>query len=225
MSVAAVKTGSAESTDKRWPLRRFGALSPRILAIGASTGGPQALSALLARLSPFMTHVPTVVVLHMPADFTDVVCEHVGRVSGRPTKAAANGDVLKAGSIYFAAHGQHLKVLRVGAQMILGYSDTPPENYCKPAVDVLFRSVADSFGPGACAIVLTGMGADGLAGAQRIIEQGGSVIAQDEASSVVWGMPGAVARAGLACALGDPAAIADLLAARLTGRNARESGQ
>ena len=210
-------TPGATRPVERWPLRRFSPLAPRIVAIGASTGGPQALSTLLTRLAPRLRDVPVVVVLHMPKSFTDVVASDVGRLTGLPTTSPRNGETVKPGCIYFAPGGVHLKVVRIGALHALAYLDTPPENFCKPAVDVLFRSVADAYGPGSLGIVLTGMGADGLAGARKIVEAGGSVIAQDEASSAVWGMPGEIARAGLAAAIQPIDAIADTVASRLAG--------
>ena len=218
----AKSTGSRETplpagVDGAAQLRRFAALTPRIVAIGASTGGPQALSTLLARLAPRLGGVPVVVVLHMPKDFTQVVANEIGRLTGLPAYAPANGESLSPGRIYFAPGDVHLKVVRIGASHALAYSDAPPENFCKPAVDVLFRSVADAFGPGALAVVLTGMGADGLKGARRIVDAGGSVIVQDEASSVVWGMPGEIARAGLAAAVAPVGSLADIVIDRLAG--------
>lgn len=200
-----------------WTLRRFSPLAPRILAIGASTGGPQALSGLLSRLAPRLADTPVVVVLHMPKSFTEVVAADIGRLTGLPTSSPRNGESLRPGHIYFAPGGVHLKAVRIGALHALAYSDAPPENFCKPAVDVLFRSVADAYGPGALGIVLTGMGADGLAGAHRMVEAGGSVVAQDEASSAVWGMPGEIARAGLAAAILPVDAMADMVGLRLSG--------
>ena len=200
-----------------YTLRRFAALTPRIIAIGASTGGPQALSTVLTRLAPKLDSVPVVVVLHMPNDFTNVMVSQIANATGLPTRAPTNGEQLMPGHIYIAPGGMHMKVLRVGASHMLAFSDTPPENFCKPSVDVLFRSVADSFGPGALGIVLTGMGSDGLAGAHKIAESGGSLIAQDEASSAVWGMPGAIARAGLASAIAPLDQIAHVVTDRLGG--------
>jgi two-component system chemotaxis response regulator CheB len=176
--------------------------APRVLAIGASTGGPQALSLLLSQLSPHLDNVPVLVVLHMPADFTDVVSGHIERATARPTRAARNGEEIRPGQIYFAPGSCHLKVARLaGSAPILLHCDAPPENFCRPAVNVLFRSVAQVYGIGALAIVLTGMGTDGLDGARALVAAGGNVIAQDEATSVVWGMPGVIAQQGLASAI------------------------
>src|SRR5947209_17829552 len=139
-------------------VRRGPLTMPRILAIGASTGGPQALSLLLGKLSPHLDNVPVLVVLHMPPDFTDVVSAHIARATGRVTRAARNGEKIRAGEIYFAPGGCHLKVANLGGTPILLHCDSPPENFCRPAVDVLFRSAAQVYGPRALAIVLTGMG-------------------------------------------------------------------
>ena len=216
-STSTIRPRGANVAAGAYPLRRFAALTPRVIAIGASTGGPQALSALLTRLAPRVHSVPLVVVLHMPTDFTEVVVGQIAKATGLPTRAPTNGEQLKPGHIYFAPGGVHMKALRIGNSHMLAFSDGPPENFCKPAVDVLFRSVADSFGPGALGVVLTGMGSDGLAGAERIVDAGGSVIAQDEASSAVWGMPGAVARAGLAAAIAPLDQLADIISDRLAG--------
>jgi two-component system, chemotaxis family, protein-glutamate methylesterase/glutaminase len=174
---------------------------PRVLAIGASTGGPQALSLLLNKLSPHLDNVPVLIVLHMPPDFTDVVSAHIERATGRATRAARNGEQIRPGEIYFAPGNRHLKVARLDTTPILLHCESPPENFCRPAVNVLFRSVAHVYGPSALGIVLTGMGTDGLDGARALVEAGGAVIAQDRASSVVWGMPGAIAQEGLASAI------------------------
>jgi two-component system, chemotaxis family, protein-glutamate methylesterase/glutaminase len=217
----AANARSSDDAGGALTLRRFAVLTPRIIAIGASTGGPQALSTLLARLAPQIHSIPVVIVLHLPSDFTDIVVTHVGRLTGLPTSCAAHGSELQPGHIYFAPGASHLKVVRIGQVCVFAYSDAPPENFCKPAVDVLFRSVADAYGPGALAVVLTGMGSDGLVGARKIVDRGGSVIAQDEASSVVWGMPGEVARAGLAAAVSPIGSMADVIANRLAGARRR----
>jgi two-component system, chemotaxis family, protein-glutamate methylesterase/glutaminase len=193
---------------------------PRVLAIGASTGGPQALSLLLGKLSPHLDNIPVLIVLHMPPDFTDVVSGHIERATGRITRAARNGEKIRPGEIYFAPGNHHLKVAKLDIAPILLHCSSPPENFCRPAVNVLFRSVAHVYGPSALGIVLTGMGSDGLDGARALVEAGGAVIAQDRASSVVWGMPGAVCQEGLASAVLPVETMAVHVAALLRKRTA-----
>jgi two-component system chemotaxis response regulator CheB len=174
----------------------------------------------LGNLSPHLDNIPVLIVLHMPADFTDVVSGHIERATGRLTRAARNGEQIRLGEIYFAPGNRHLKVAKLDAAPILLHCDSPPENFCRPAVNVLFRSVAQVYGPAALAIVLTGMGTDGLEGARALVEAGGAIIAQDRASSVVWGMPGAIAQEGLASAILPIDTMAVHVAGLLRRRNA-----
>jgi two-component system chemotaxis response regulator CheB len=173
---------------------------PRIIAIGSSTGGPQALLTLLGALSPKVS-CPIVIAQHMPATFTAVLAQHIERASGRPTCEAATGMEIKPGHIYLAPGDYHFEVVREGAGLAARLSQTPPQNFCRPSVDPLFHSVAQLFGADSCAIMLTGMGSDGCGGSKAIAAAGSPVIAQDEATSVVWGMPGAVAQAGICSAI------------------------
>lgn len=168
-----------------------------ILAIGASTGGPKALATILEAL-PSDFPIPIVVVQHMPPLFTRSLAERI--TSSTPHRGAegADGTPLTAGTVWIAPGDRHMTVARQSGEVRLRLSSDPPENSCRPSVDPLFRSVGDVYGGGALALVLTGMGQDGLRGARRIRDGGGRVLVQDEATSVVWGMPGAVARAGLA---------------------------
>jgi len=174
--------------------------TPRMIAIGSSTGGPQALLTLLGTLSPAIT-CPITIAQHMPATFTTVLAQHIERASGRPTAEAADGMEIKPGHIYLAPGDYHFEVVRGSAGLAARLSQTPPQNFCRPSVDPLFHSVAQIFGAESCAIMLTGMGSDGCGGARAIAAAGGPVIAQDEATSVVWGMPGAVAQAGICSAI------------------------
>jgi len=173
---------------------------PRIIAIGSSTGGPQALLTLLGALSPAV-NCPIVIAQHMPATFTTVLAQHIERASNRPSVEAADGMAITPGGIYLAPGDYHFEVARSGAGFIAKLSETPPQNFCRPSVDPLFHSVAQLFGADACAVMLTGMGSDGCGGAKAIAAAGAPVIAQDEATSVVWGMPGAVAHAGICSAI------------------------
>lgn len=174
---------------------------PRIIVIGASTGGPQALSIVLKSLVPAIQQVPVFIVLHIPPEFTEVIASHVERVTCLPTHAARQGEEIAKGHIYISPGNVHLGVTRFVDAGVVALSDDPPENFCKPSVDVLFRSAAKAYGEQVIGIVLTGMGSDGLAGSRAIVAAGGMIIAQDAASSTVWGMPRSVVSEGLAHAV------------------------
>jgi two-component system chemotaxis response regulator CheB len=189
----------------------------RVLAIGASTGGPNALAALFEQF-PADFPVPIVVVQHMPPMFTKFLADRLSDRSPIRVVEAADGATLVPGMAWIAPGGHHMVVEADGPDHRLAIHQEPPENSCRPAVDVLLRSVARTFGPDSLTLILTGMGQDGLRGAVAIREAGGQVLAQDEASSVVWGMPGAVARAGLADAVLPLDAIAAEVLKRVRGR-------
>jgi len=174
--------------------------NPTILAIGVSTGGPAALDVLLPAL-PASFPLPVLIVQHMPELFTKLFAERLDSRCRLRVREAAEGDPVRAGTISIARGNWHMEVLspaRAGLPPTLHLTQGPLENHCRPAVDVLFRSVAAAYGSGSLAVVLTGMGSDGMAGCRVIRELGGAVLAQDQASSTVWGMPGAVANTGLA---------------------------
>jgi two-component system chemotaxis response regulator CheB len=189
---------------------------PRIIAIGSSTGGPQALLTLLGALPPSVS-CPIVIAQHMPATFTTVLAQHIARASGRPCSEAVHNMEIKSGTICLAPGDYHLQLVREGTSCIARLSQTAPENFCRPSVDPLFRSVAQLYGADSCAVMLTGMGSDGCSGAKLIAAAGAPVIAQDEATSVVWGMPGAVAQAGICSAILPLNQIAGHLAALFEG--------
>jgi two-component system chemotaxis response regulator CheB len=189
-------------------LRPFPTMPPRVLVIGASTGGPQALGQLLSGLTAVSDRAPILVTQHMPATFTTILAEHLGRAIGRPVREGGEGDPVRAGTVYLAPGGRHMRVARRDGNAVIALDDGPPIHHCKPAVDPLFSSAAQTFGAWVLGVVLTGMGVDGRSGAADIVEAGGAVIAQDEDSSVVWGMPGAVAEAQLCSAVLDIRAIA-----------------
>jgi two-component system chemotaxis response regulator CheB len=168
-----------------------------IIAIGVSTGGPNALTDIFRQL-PADLPVPIVIVQHMPPVFTRYLAERLSHVSAVPVCEARAGELLEPGRAWLAPGDFHLTLASSPLGVVTRLNQGPPENSCRPAVDVLFRSVAEVYGPAALAIVLTGMGYDGCRGSESIRDAGGRVLAQDEATSVVWGMPGAVARAGLA---------------------------
>lgn len=167
------------------------------IAIGVSTGGPNALSQVVPEIPENLT-VPVFIVQHMPPIFTKILAERLDSQSSLNVKEAVNGEHVTSGNIYIAPGDFHMTVKKEGVNARIRLNQEPPENSCRPAVDVLFRSVASAYGSGTLGVVLTGMGQDGLRGCEYIRDVGGQVIAQDEASSVVWGMPGFVAKAGLA---------------------------
>jgi two-component system chemotaxis response regulator CheB len=174
--------------------------TPSVIVIGVSTGGPAALDVLLPGF-PAAFPLPVLIVQHMPELFTRLIADRLDGRCHLRVREAAEGDAVAPGTIFIARGNWHMEVLassRSSAPPTLHLNQGPQENHCRPAVDVLFRTAAKVFGPGVLAAVLTGMGSDGLSGSRIIREQGGSVLAQDEASSTVWGMPGAVATAGLA---------------------------
>ena len=181
--------------------RAFSTQAPRALLIGSSTGGPQALMALVTELGAVIDRFPVLITQHMPPTFTTILAEHLARSSHRPAHEAVDGEIVKAGKIYLAPGGRHMRVVRQGTDAVIALDDGPPVNFCKPAVDPLFASAIDVWQGGVLAVVLTGMGSDGMRGGREIVAAGGSVIAQDEASSVVWGMPGAAANAGICAAI------------------------
>jgi two-component system chemotaxis response regulator CheB len=171
--------------------------SVRVLAIGASTGGPNALSEVFTKL-PADFPVPILIVQHMPPMFTRLLAERLSAQSAIRVQEATTGSLLKPGDAWVAPGDYHMIVVRDGLEHRVLVHQDPPENSCRPAVDVLLRSVAQSFGADSLTVILTGMGQDGLRGCEAIRAAGGQILAQDEATSVVWGMPGYVAGAGLA---------------------------
>jgi two-component system chemotaxis response regulator CheB len=182
-------------------LRAMPVTPPRVLLIGASTGGPQALNAIVSQIGGLIDRAPVLITQHMPPTFTTILAEHLGRSTNRPTREAVDGEEINAGTVYLAPGGKHMTVERRNNIAVIAINDGPLINFCKPAVDPLFSSAAKLWGPKALALVLTGMGSDGLFGAQDIVAAGGHVLAQDEATSVVWGMPGQVAQNGLCSAV------------------------
>lgn len=189
----------------------------KAIMIGSSTGGPQALSALLRALTP-APPVPVVVVQHMPSGFTAMLADHLSRLGTMPAAEAVHGEALQPGRLYLAPGDRHLLIERAASGLVARLDDGPPENFCRPAVDPTLRSLSRALDGQVVAVILTGMGQDGLAGCRDLLAAGGAVLAQDEASSVVWGMPGAVARAGLAEALLPPAELAAKLLSRRWAR-------
>jgi len=196
--------------------RPFSLVPPRVIAIGSSTGGPDALAAVLGVASPSLSRVSVLIAQHMPPVFTGILAERLTRATGREAKEGVQGEPLSPGKIYVAPGNRHMTVAGK-SRPVLRIGSEPPVHFCRPAVDPLFKSIADAFGPAALGIVLTGMGRDGAAGARAIAEAGGSVIAQDEASSVVWGMPGAAASVGACAAILPPVEIAETVSKLIRG--------
>jgi len=170
---------------------------PQVLAIGASTGGPPALLQLFETLKGSAPQ-PILLTQHMPATFTALLAEQLSRAGDRPCAEARDGAPIEPGRCYVAPGGWHMTVARDGALSVIRLNQDPPENFCRPAVDPMLRSAAEVYGAGVLAVILTGMGADGAAGCEAVARAGGRFIVQDEATSVVWGMPGAAAATGLA---------------------------
>lgn len=172
-------------------------VAPRIVAIAASTGGPNALADVLTAL-PRDFPLPMVITQHMPPLFTGLLAQRLARDAGRECVEGRDGDAIRAGCTYVAPGDYHMLVATHEGRPFIRLSQTPPENHCRPAADVMLRSVASIYGASTLAVVLTGMGEDGKRGCEAVRAAGGRVVSQDEASSVVWGMPGAVTTAGLA---------------------------
>lgn len=202
---AVVRPASAPAvhapTSGSLSTRPFSTQTPKVLLIGSSTGGPQALMALVTELGPVIDRFPVLITQHMPPTFTTILAEHLARSSRKPAAEAVDGEPVKPGRIYLAPGGKHMRVVRSGADVAIALDDGPAVNFCKPAVDPLFTSAIDIWHGGILCVILTGMGSDGMRGGKDIVAAGGSVIAQDEASSVVWGMPGAAANAGICAAI------------------------
>lgn len=171
-----------------------------ILAIGSSTGGPQALFKVLSSIRGSVRQ-PIVITQHMPATFTTILAEHISRLSGFPSAEAVDGESIEPARVYVAPGDFHMLIEGNAGGRKIRLDKSQPENFCRPSVDPMLRSVVRAYGRRVLCVILTGMGQDGLLGSRAVVEAGGVVIAQDEATSVVWGMPGAVAQAGLCSAI------------------------
>lgn len=191
--------GRAEAPEVRVPERTARKLDvrPELIVIGTSTGGPNALS-LFFKALPRDVEIPILVVQHMPPLFTPMLAKHIERDAERPAAEGRDGEPIVRGQVYVAPGDFHMEVTRGHGQYGIRIQKSAAEHYCRPSVNPLFRTAAQHAGNRVLAIMLTGMGDDGIEGTRDVVDRGGRVIAQDEASSVVWGMPGAVVRAGLA---------------------------
>lgn len=181
-------------------LRKEPIVKPDIIAIGSSTGGPQALFRVIKDMGSGLRQ-PIVITQHMPPSFTTILAEHITRQCGVECKEAQEGDVLQAGKYYVAPGDFHMLINKRPEGSTVHLVKDPPENFCRPSVDPMLRSVASIYGKNTLVVILTGMGQDGMRGGEMVVRGGGSVIAQDEATSVVWGMPGAAAMSGICSAV------------------------
>ena len=200
LCAANLRTASVATPARSAQLGKKEIARVDILAIGASTGGPNALADLIPEL-PGDFPVPVVITQHMPPVFTRLFAARLNEKSPLKIQEGAPGQIVNPGEVWIAPGDFHMTVERHGTAVRLATNQNTPENSCRPAVDPMFRSVAATFGANVLGVVLTGMGSDGVNGAQHIRERGGQVFVQDEASSVVWGMPGQVAQAGQADAV------------------------
>ncbi len=175
--------------------RKFSGHKSSVLAIGSSTGGPQALLEVLKGLGE--VDIPIVITQHMPATFTRILASHLTQSTNFTCKEAEEGDILENGKVYLAPGDYHMTIVEKAGKQVVALNQDPPENFCRPSVEPMFRSLIDVYGAGVFAVMLTGMGHDGLEASRQLVEAGGKLIAQDEQTSIVWGMPGAVYGAGL----------------------------
>lgn len=203
----------ASSALKLRPHERRG-IAPRVLAVGASTGGPNALVEFFTELGADFP-LPVLLTQHMPPLFTQILAERLQTASGLESSEAEHGEPVRPGKIYVAPGDIHMLVKKELTREVISLESTEPENFCRPAVDPLFRSVAECYHGAAIACVFTGMGEDGRRGAEVLTRSGVPVYVQDEESSVIWGMPGAIARAGLATDMLPPIQLARSIQARV----------
>ncbi len=199
-------------------LRPFEKVRPRLIVIGASTGGPQALVQVLAKMKPAIARLPIVIAQHMPPIFGAIFAAHLKQHAGLPATEAVDGKTLAPGTIYLAPGGCHTVVRRKpDGQFVMAMLPSEARGPWRPSIDLLFSSAAEAYGNEALAIALTGMGRDGTEGAMHLARRGANVVVQDEASSVVWGIPGSIAEAGLANALLPPEKLGELAVSLLEG--------
>ncbi len=197
---ASAPSPASSASGGGFSLRPMARIKPDIIAIGSSTGGPQALFKVLKGIGADAKQ-PIIITQHMPPTFTTILAEHIEKACGRPTSEATDGMVIEPGKIYVAPGDFHMQVESKAVSKVLRLNQDPPENFCRPAVDPMMRSVVQSYGKNVLAVILTGMGSDGKNGCEGVVAAGGIVLVQDEQTSVVWGMPGAAAKAGVCSAV------------------------
>lgn len=190
------KAGDRAAALRPWPAL----MRPEILAIGSSTGGPQALFVVIKQMGANLSQ-PVVITQHMPASFTTILADHISKQCGVNCQEAKEGDELLPGHYYLAPGDFHMIISSAAGKKRILLNQEPPENFCRPAVDPMLRSLVQVYGKNILATILTGMGSDGAKGCEKVAQAGGAVIAQDEATSVVWGMPGAAANSGVCSAI------------------------
>lgn len=193
---AALKQKTAFELRKHLPGEMF---RPNLLAIGSSTGGPQALFKVIASFKNF--DVPIILTQHMPATFTKILAQHISQHTGVQAFEGEEGMTVEKGKVYVAPGGKHMTFEKKDNLIQIVLNDGAPENFCKPSVDPMLRSAIKIWGPKFLTVILTGMGSDGLPGCREVVAGGGRVVAQDQETSVVWGMPGSVATNGLCTAV------------------------
>lgn len=191
---------SVAAPEQGFSLQPLPSVRPEAIVFGCSTGGPQALAEVL-RSAKGKLKQPIFVAQHMPPLFTKSLASHLEKGCGIPAKEGEDGEIVKPGQIYISPGDYHMEVLVQGKDKVIKLSQTPPENFCRPSVNPLLRSVALAYGGKALCAMLTGLGSDGSQGAKEFVEKGGTIVAQDKATSVVWGMPGTIAQAGLCAAV------------------------
>ncbi len=211
-----IPAGGSAAAKASFTLRKDSIrFSPRIVAIGSSTGGPKVLMDVMANL--INLPVPIVITQHMPKTFTAMLAQHITQHCGVPCSEGRNGDILKPGHAYIAPGGFHMTLKKSGENTVIQLNEDPPENYCRPSVNPMLRSLIPIYGGRILTVILTGMGNDGSQACADVTAQGGTVIAQDEATSTVWGMPGAVAVAGLCSAVLPANEISDWIKSAVKG--------
>lgn len=191
--------GRAATTNTAGKMHPVSKILPKAIVVGSSTGGPPALIEFTKAINKDVDHIPVFITQHMPASFTKILAQHINKATGRNCKEAENGENVKNGTIYIAPGGQHMSLTGHGLAIKIRLDDGPQINYCKPSVDPLFKTASNIYKKSLLSVILTGMGNDGTPGAGQVINQGGTVIVQDEKTSVVWGMPGSAVNEGVVC--------------------------